>query len=463
MPPAIQLLPDSPEPLYRQLYLALKTQILDGKLADGDRIPATRELCADLGINRTTVSAAYELLEQEGLIRAHVGRGSFVTRPPHSEEGEISFASSKPAAELFPVSDLYQLISSQSFRKNFESLLQLGSPYGFPPLREYLQNEANPPHPRPGEVLVTSGCQQALDLLQRAFVQPGDLVFTEDPVYPGLREVFHRGGARLIGLPVGENGLDLSTLAAELRRERPKLLIVTPDFQNPTGATLPLDARAELLRMAQTAGVTLVENAIYRDLRYHGERLPSLRELDESGTVLQLRSFSKVAFPGLRVGWVHGDPDAVRRLAEAKQWCDLHTDQLSQALLLEFAQSGMLEAHLRRVAAAGRERLAAALEAAARFPAGTAFTRPEGGMSLWVTLAARVESERLLAAARGEGVSFLPGPAFSVSRRHDFSFRLSFAGQSPARIRRGVATLAALAGKLAGSAPEPAYSQAAIV
>jgi len=453
MGPAIQLSAESPEPLYRQLYSHLKSQILSGHLPDGSRIPATRELCATLGINRTTVSAAYDLLEKDGLIRGHVGRGSFVQNPPKPDTSTISFASSKPAADLFPVKEIQKLLASPQFSTNFEVLLQLGSPFGFAPLRSFLRNKAN------DDVLITSGCQQALDLLQRAFVQPGDLVFTEDPVYPGLREVFHRGGARLIGLPLAENGLDLNALEFELRRERPRLLLVTPDFQNPTGTTLPLQARRELLRIAQNAGVTVVENAIYRELRYTGAQLPSLRELDQTGTVLHLGSFSKIAFPGLRVGWIFGNEEAIRRLAEAKQWCDLHTDQLSQALLLEFARSGMLENHLRHMIEAGRERLAAAVSAAGQFPLGTRFTRPEGGMSLWVTLPAGIEASRLLNEATAQGVTFLPGSAFSISRRHDSSFRLSFAGLAPARIQQGMSILSKIAARLAEAAPAPEYSQ----
>ena len=432
--PAIPLNPESGEPLYRQLYVSIKAGIQSGAIGDGVRLPATRELAGQLGVNRATVGLAYELLEKEGLLTAHVGRGTFVHAPPASD-GVISFASSRPASELFPVEAVQRILQSTARDgERLRSLLQLGSPLGYQPLREYLASDGS------GEVLITSGCQQALDLLARAYVQPGDLLMVEDPVYPGLREVFHRSGARLIGLPVGEIGLDVEALELVLRREHPRMLLVTPDFQNPTGATLPVEARQRILELVGRHGIPVVEIAIYRGLRYEGDDIPSLRDLDASGSVIHIGSFSKIAFPGLRVGWVNAPREVVERLAEAKQWCDLHTDHLSQYLLHEFARSGALEAHRRQALEAGRERLRAAVESLEACREVEHFTRPQGGMSLWATLRGGVEAERVLEMLAGR-VTFLPGTAFAVSRRHVHSLRLSFAGLRPQAIRKGIGIL----------------------
>ena len=464
--PAIVLSHDSGEPLYRQLYGSIKTGIQEGRIPDSMRLPATRELAATLGVNRATVAQAYELLEKEGLLRAHVGRGSFVQAAAAVSDGVISFSSSRPSDDLFPL-DAVARILQDSTRDSalMRTLLQLGSTLGYQPLRQYildhhlsltggLEGEAALGQWREqGEVLITSGCQQALDLVARAFVQPGDLVMMEDPVYPGLREVFHRSGGRLIGLPISDIGLDLDALELALRRERPRLLLVTPDFQNPTGATLPLDARRALLALARRHGVLLVEIGIYRGLRYEGEAIPSLRALDEAGEVVHIGSFSKIAFPGLRVGWVCAGHEAVERLVEAKQWCDLHTDQLSQYILHEFGRSGGLAAHRKRVLEAGRVRLQAAVAALEALPEVAQFTRPQGGMSLWVTLRAGIDAERVQDAVAGR-VSFLPGSAFAVSRRHPNSFRLSFAGVRPAAIRRGIEWIGEGARRAAAPAPD---------
>ena len=218
--------------------------------------------------------------------------------------------------------------------------------------------------------------------------------------------------------------------------------MVTSNFQNPTGVTLPLAARRTLLEAAHTTGVPIVENDAYGELRYRGEALPSMKQLDRnSGTVL-LRSFSKVSFPGLRVGWVLGPKALLERLRCAKEASDLHTDQLSQAVLLEFAESGRLEKHRARVLEAGAERLAATLAACREcLPAGTRWTQPEGGMNIWVRLPQPLDASELLPRAQKAGVSFLPGRYFEVSRREPGALRLSFAGLAPEQIRKGLEIL----------------------
>jgi 2-aminoadipate transaminase len=438
-----QLDAQSDTPLYRQLYDRIAESIRNGRLRNGERLPATRELAVQLGLNRTTVSAAYTLLEEEGLLRGHVGRGSFVNFALPSAE-RISFASSRPAEDQFPLAEFQDTCREVIAGPEASAILQLGSPSGYGPLRHYLleqarlAGEAGPDD----DVLVTNGCQQALDLLQRAIVSTGEGVAIEDPVYHGLKNVFARGGARLFGVPMGEKGVDLEQLGRILARERPKILLVTSNFQNPTGATLPLDARQSIIRMAREFGVLLVENNIYGDLRYEGDPLPSIKQVAGAGGTILLRSFSKIAFPGLRVGWVIAPRAIIARLAEAKQWCDLHTDQLSQAILLRFAVSGRLEAHAKKVRAAGAERLHAVLGACEKYlPAGTRFTRPSGGMSLWVTLPEPLDASELLSRAEQEKVTYLPGRYFSVAQFDPGTLRLSFGGLSPARIEAGLAAL----------------------
>jgi 2-aminoadipate transaminase len=220
------------------------------------------------------------------------------------------------------------------------------------------------------------------------------------------------------------------------------VIAVTPNFQNPTGATLGLEKRRELLRLARQARAAVIENDIYSGLRYEGDPLPSLKQLDEDRLVIQIRSVSKLALPGLRVGWVTAPREVIRRLAAWKQTSDLHSDHLSQAVLLRLAESGRLEAHRRRLAAAGRERLHALLDACARhLPAGTRFTRPEGGTNVWVRLPEPLDSERILPRAEESGVSYLPGRWFAVQRPQTGALRLSFAGLPPEVIEEGLQIL----------------------
>ncbi|MCL5743395.1 MAG: PLP-dependent aminotransferase family protein, partial [Acidobacteria bacterium] len=261
------------------------------------------------------------------------------------------------------------------------------------------------------------------------------------PVYPGVKNLFARTGAQLSGIPVGSHGVELESLERALRL-RPKVLIVTPNFQNPTGSTAPLEARTAILKAARHAGTVVIENDIYGALRYKGEAIPSLKQLDGKGGTVLLRSFSKVAFPGLRVGWVIGPRQLIARLVEAKQGSDLHSDQFSQAVLLRFAEAGRLAAHRARMLEAGAERLSAVLAACEDFlPAGSEFTRPEGGMNLWVRLPEPLDAGELLPRVERENVAYMPGKYFAVSRSEPGSLRLSFAGLTPESIRKGLAVM----------------------
>jgi len=458
--------PESETSFYRQLYLQIKELIASGQLPTGGRLPATRELAGQLGLNRTTVSAAYELLETEGLISGHVGRGSFVAGSPKRESGvawrEIleasapispaapsstpvaGFSSSRPSELLFPLEEFRETCAEVISSPDAQTILQLGSPAGYPPLRRYLLELARAEGIArdSDDILITSGCQQAFDLVQRTLVRKGETVLLEDPVYLGQKNAFERGGARLAGVPMGANGLDLESLERITRRERPRLLTVTSNFQNPTGTTLPLASRKALLGITQAAGVIVIENDIYGGLTYEGDPIPTIKRLDETGDVVLLRSFSKLAFPGLRVGWVIGPRALIEKLTEAKLWSDLHTDQLSQAVLLRFAESGRLAKHRQKMLEAGRERLHAALSACRQYlPAQAGFTRPRGGMSLWVTLPAPLDAGELLPRAERAGVTYLPGRYFAVSHSQSNSLRISFAGMAPDRIREGIAIL----------------------
>ena len=461
--------PQSEAPLYRQLYEQIAQKIRSGRMARGTRLPATRELAGLLRLNRATISAAYEILEGEGLISGQVGRGSFVTlqpeappagvdweamlersdaaqagHPPATGKEVIRFVVSQPARELFPLDAFRASCAAVLERKDLADVLQLGSPSGYEPLRRRLLEEArhNGIAASGDDLIVTNGCQQALDLLGRVLLRPGDPVAVEDPIYPGLKNLLAGLGAQMLGIPMGSEGLDVACAERVLARERPRFLVVTSNFQNPTGATLPQSSRKALLAAAHAAGVPVIENDAYGELRYQGAEVPSLKQLDPRGGTVLLRSFSKVSFPGLRVGWVVGPKPLIERLRHAKEASDLHTDQLSQAVLLEFAESGRLETHRARVLAAGAERLAATLEACRQYlPAGTRWTRPEGGMNVWLRLPAAVDAGELLPRALKEGVAYLPGRYFEVSQRQAGALRLSFAGLDPEQIRRGVEIL----------------------
>ena len=453
-------------PLYRQLGSYVQKLIIAGDLQAGDRLPPTRELAGQLGLNRTTVSAAYEWLESEGLIQGAVGRGSFVlgakTATPATSENAIDwsrsltpsmfassgspaanvidFSSSRPSEHLFPLREFRECCGEVLANPKLQSLLQLGSPLGHAPLRAWLLARAK----QQGfagdgdDILITNGCQQAVDILRRALTQPGTRVAIEEPVYPGLRNLFLDSGADLIGVPVGSEGMDLFALSRALEAGA-KVVVITPSFQNPTGATIPAAARSALIALTRAAGAVVIENDIYSDLVYHGPHLPKLKSLDPN--VILLGSFSKIAFPGVRVGWIIAPKPVIARAAELKQLTDLHTDQLSQAFLLHFAESGRLADHERIVIAAGREKLRAVENACRKYLAGCRYLVPDGGMNMWIDLPEGLDAGALRGLARQAGVDYLPGRYFAVSRSLDSGLRLSFAGLEPAQIGRGIEIL----------------------
>ena len=484
----LTLNPASDTPLYRQLADSLRASIEEGVIPSGEKLPPTRELAGHLGLNRTTVSAAYALLDQAGLIDGQVGRGSFVAHrerrakrermdweallPPlgpelisPKQDAEINFANSRPAADAFPIAQFRRLAKEVVERPDAAEILQLGSPHGYAPLRKYLLEQAAAEGvARHGDdLMITSGCQQGLDLIARTLAQIGQPVAMEDPVYHGQLRVFSRAGVDSLPVPLDAAGLDVDALERVVRERSAKVLIVTPSFQNPTGATLTLERRRRVIAIAQRHGLVLIENDIYSELRYSGDALPTLKQLDATGNSILLRSYSKVSFPGLRVGWVIAPRPVIARLAELKQLTDLHSDRLSQAVLLRFAESGELEAHLERTRRDGTQRLSALLRACQKYlPANARFTRPEGGMNLWIELPAPLTAAQLLENVQEHGVTFLPGSYFSAQQGHARCLRISFGGLAPEAITRGIRILGEAAKEQLAAVAEGANREPAV-
>jgi 2-aminoadipate transaminase len=486
----IHLQPESHIPLYVQLRDQLRALVHSGELRSGDRIPASRELAGQLGVHRTTVANAYAELESEGLISGHVGRGTYIcgspvkqfSPPPRTngnggsirwealfaddrgEEslsrmmpdvppGAIAFTVARPDTDFFPLEE-FRRCANDVLRREGGRILQLGSSDGYEPLKRELieQFRSEGLNVRPEQLIVTDGGQQAIDLVCKAFLRPGDSVALENPGYPGAIAIL--AGARVRALPVnvetdparnGHIGLDIDNLEAVLLQNRVKFLLVTPDFHNPTGTVLPVADRRRLLDVAAHYQVPVIEDGIYARLRVQGSAVPSLKMLDTTGSVIHLDSFSKTAFPGLRVGWCIGAESAIERLRLVKQSTDLHTDQLSQATMAEFMRRGYFVKHLAKMRKLYRSRLAAMEEALEKhMPEGTSWTHPEGGMSLWVTLPSGFDAGELLIHARERGILFLPGRYFYSQQPRPNSLRLGFSSVDEKRIAVGVEKLAAL-------------------
>jgi 2-aminoadipate transaminase len=298
-------------------------------------------------------------------------------------------------------------------------------------------------------LMITDGCQQALDLVCKTFLRPGDTVLLENPMYPGALAIFTGARARILGVPVKTEsgpgttpGVDVSAIEAVLMQNRVKMMVVTPDFHNPTGTTLPVAERRRLLEIAARFQVPVIEDHIYARLRSRGERAPSLKQLDRSNLVIQVDSFSKIAYPGMRVGWIVAPANVIERLRLVKQSTDLHTGHLGQAIMAEYVRRGHLGRHLERTRKAYSGRLAALEQALTRYmPSGTKWTRPEGGMCVWVELPPGFDSNELLIHTRERRVVFSPGRYFYFQNPQPNTLRLGYTGLDEREITRGIATL----------------------
>ena len=487
---SLQLDREGPVPLARQIQEQIERLIREKWLGPGVKLPATRELARALGVNRTTVALAYEELVAAGRARAHVGQGTFVVAPPAGEprpteaiparvrldwsrlfsrsahiagtgdrrasppasatRSTISFAAGIPDSDMFPT-DAFRRVLNQVVRDEGTALLQYPpGGDGYPPLRTYLATyllrfgvEA-----RADDILVVNGSQQGFDLIARTFLDPGDVVAMEQPTYPRAIEVFRAAGAQLVPVPWNREGPSPEALEQVLARHRPKLFYCQPTAHNPTGLTMTPAAGRRVLDTAARHHVPIVEDGFDGSL-YYGDRRPlPLRALDRDGLVVYIGTFSKVLFPGLRLGWLVAPPPVVERLKAAKQLADLGTSPLIQAAVHRFCERRLLDRHVGRIAREYDRRRAAVLEALGRhLPEGAAWTEPRGGFSLLLTLPSGCDATALLPRALRRGVSFTPGARFFLDGSGEETARLSFSSVSVRRIDDGIRRLAEAVGE----------------
>jgi 2-aminoadipate transaminase len=367
----------------------------------------------------------------------------------------ISLAGGLPAPESFPIAAIAAAAQTILHDRGAQAL-QYGATEGYRPLRELIARRlSNDTVTLTAEnVLITSGSQQALDLLGKIFLDTGDRVLVESPTYLAALQAWNSYEATYLEAPMDDAGLDPDAIEEQLRQE-PKFLYCVPSFQNPTGVTLSLERRHRLIALTAEHGVPIVEDDPYGALRFEGTSLPTLLTLagnTENGTagrdlagVIYLSTFSKTLAPGLRVGWVAGPTAVIGRMALAKQGTDLHTGTLDQFIIHELLAGGQIEAGIGAIVARYRERRDVMLAALTEhFPQTARWTHPDGGMFLWVTLPDGADATEILLAAIEQGVAFVPGSAFYPNGGGANTMRLNFSNASPERIVEGIARLGAV-------------------
>src|ERR1051325_854504 len=425
-------------PLYQQIETYLKQGILSGSLAADTRLPASRQLARDLGVNRITVENAYAELEIEGLVYSKMGSGTYVlppdpfltipqdgpntpwplwqqsvdfqertakiepadeifkktTRPPQP----INFASGIGDAHLFPAEDFRKVLQTV-MRRDGIAALDYGEPNGHGPLRETIAHilASQGVQTQAENVLITAGSQQAISLVSQLLLKPGDVILVESPTYSGALDLFRALGFKVVGIPVDGQGMQVEILEKLLQQHHPKLIYTIPNFHNPTGTCLSSLRRRQLIILADRYNVPILEDDFVGDLRYEGRTQPALKALDPGGRVIYLSTFSKILMPGLRVGFLVAEGPVYNSLVNFKRVNDLATSTLVQRALEAYVTVGRYQSHLRRSCQMFRTRRDAMLSAIQRYlPAEIHFDPPQGGLFIWLQLPEKLSSEKLL-------------------------------------------------------------------
>ncbi len=368
----------------------------------------------------------------------------------------ISFAGGLPAPDVFPI-DRFQEACRRVLELNGHQALQYGASEGFEPLREMIARHITRYgiNAKTENVLITSGSQQALDLIGKLLINPGDRVLVEAPTYLGALQAFTVYGAEYVSVESDDDGLRTNLLEDPLRTG-PKFMYVLPNFQNPGGTTLSEGRRHELVLLADKYGIPIVEDDPYGQLRYEGEHLPPLVVIDREnlrsdngysiGNVIYLSTFSKTLAPGLRLGWVVAPADVIAKFVQLKQGADLHTSTFAQVIAYEVAKDNFLDDHIKLIRKVYRERRDVMLEALKKFfPSEVTWTHPQGGLFLWVTLPEAMDCNKLFEIAIKENVAFVPGDCFyagnGFAKEGSRHMRLNFSYVQPEQIREGIRRL----------------------
>lgn len=485
----IELQRDSSTPLYRQVYREIAEKIRSGELSPETKLPSVRDLARHLDVSLITIVQAYDALAVDGLVQPIVGRGTFVASResvPQSAKADldrrghesmvadaewqtslpvylraprvsamqamlrparrrdmISLASGAPDPTLFPVRAL-----GRSWRRSMAvedpRSLQYGTPQGDQDLRRWIAAycadigiEANA-----DDVMVTSGSQQAIDLVARTFVGPGDYVLMENPTFLTALDIFDARGARLLGVPMDSNGVRVDAMAALIERFKPRVMYTIPTAQNPTGTTMSDERRSRVAALARQHDLLVIEDDTCSEFTYDGDPPRSLKSYDVGGHVVFIKSFSKTVIPGLRVGCVVASGTIMARLVEAKSIVDRFTSPLIQRTLWRYLSAPQYWRHLRSAREVYRHRRDVALKTLeASMPRGVSWTRPDAGFNLWINLPERVSALDAFEAGIAEGVACGFGDLFLTHTSPPSGLRLSFADKSEPVLVEGIRRL----------------------
>ena len=360
-----------------------------------------------------------------------------------AKPGMISFAGGNPSLAALPDGICAEL-AADVLKADGKRILQYGATEGYPPFVESLSQYLTDTYGFDLDVngvLPTTGSTSCMDLLLKAFINPGDAVLVESPTFLGNMQTLNLYQAKLIPVESDEGGVMLDKLEEAIKEHHPKLFYVIPSFQNPSGRTLAADRRKPIAELAAKYGFLVLEDDPYRDLRYAGEHLPTIKSYDTTGHVAYMGSFSKIISPGLRVGFLVAQKDILRKCTIGKQGTDLHTPNLNQAIVDQFLRRGLLKPHIESILPAYKEKLELMLKELDSFPEGTKYIVPEGGLFIWVEMPEAFNATEMFQKAVEANVAYVPGTHFYPYGGHHNTLRLNFSNSTPEQIKEGMAKL----------------------
>ena len=357
----------------------------------------------------------------------------------------ISFAGGLPAPELFPVKEMKKAVDTV-FDNEGQEAMQYGAAKGVTALRELALKHSHEKEGVDGKlenVMVTTGSEQVIDLVGKAFVDPGDVVLVEQPTYLCAIDVFRSYGAKFVGVPMDDQGMEMDALEEALKANpTAKLVYTVPNFQNPTGVSMALDRRKKLAELAAKYDVYVLEDNPYGEIRFAGKHLPAVKSFDQNDHVFYMSTFSKTLAPGFRLGWLVAPKKVIDKLTVLKQSADLHTDNLVQYAVVEFFKQNDVDAHVKEISALYGKRKHLMMEGMKEyFPAGVKFTNPEGGMFLWVTVPGVDDTVEVFNECLKHDVAFVPGDPFYAGKPEPGTFRLNYSNMKEDKIKVGLKRL----------------------
>ncbi len=429
--------------LYQQLARQLMEMMEENMIKGEERLPAIKKFSQFLGVNIATVVRAYEVLEEKDYIVKKSGSGCFVKS---REEKVLNFASGTPSYDFFPIEDfkkIINLVMDKDGAKAFEYTQGQGDPELRRELRLYIEKYRIQSHE--DQIHVISGAQQGIDLIVKALLSQRDTVVIENPSYTGAIGAFRSKGVSLEGVPIKNDGIDLRKLEETIKKRKPKLLYVMPNFQNPTGTSYSSYQKKQLLALAGRYDFYILEDDYLSDLSFYSQDSRTLKSMDKENKVIYLKSFSKIFMPGLRLGFLVVPEELQTSLREAKLISDISTSGLLQRALKEYMGQGLWEKHIEALKNLYQKRFDLAMkEISAQMPETVKYTFPKGGLNFWFELPEGIKEQEFVSQLEAMNIIVAPGHLFFHEPSHKSFFRMSIANVEDKEIRQGLEKIAGL-------------------